>query len=95
MRRLVLLAAQPVVLVQQFLVFLVQGEAFLLQLLGLEEFGVQVAFELGLLLLHGRQLVGGTPHLGTQGIHFAFEFGDGLEGEFQFQFPLLVRFGLQ
>lgn len=94
MSDLVLLTAESVVLVKQFLIVGMQGQSLLLQLLDLNEFGVEGAFQFSLFLLHFSQLVGSVAQLGPKGVNFLLEFVDRLDGEFELELTLLVSLGL-
>jgi hypothetical protein len=87
---LILLGPDAVVLVDELLVLLVQGEALLLQLLDLDESGVELLLDGGLLGLEGAQFVGYVPELSPEQVDLLLELVDGLEGEFQLEPALLV-----
>lgn len=91
----VLLRAQPVVLVEQFLVVVVQRGALLLQLLDLDEFAVQPLLEFGLLLLHLPHLVGDVAQLRPQHLHLLLQLVHRLHRQFQLQLAFLVGLGLR
>jgi hypothetical protein len=94
MQDLVLLGSQAIVLVEQFLVVVVQRGSFLLQLFNLDNFGVERSLQLRLLLLYFSQLVGRVSQLGTQGLHILLQLVDRLYCQLQLQLPFFVCFCL-
>ena len=81
-------------LVEQLLVVAVLRETLLLQLLDLDNLGVEQLLQLCLLVLNLSQLVGGVSQLNPQLIDVLLELIDGLEGELQLQSAFLVTLGL-